>query len=55
MPPIHRPSVFAADDDERPPAGECAPQVRQRTVPSDVEDQVVALLPVGEVVAACSR
>ena len=36
---------LAADDDERPARGEGAAEVRQRAVPADVEDDVVAALP----------
>jgi hypothetical protein len=44
----------ASDDDEGPPWGEGAPEARQRRVAAGVEDRVVALLPLGEVVA-CGR
>src|SRR5215211_3670009 len=44
-------SPFASNDDEGPPGGEGAPQVCQRRVPADVEDQVVALIALGEILA----
>src|SRR2546425_3344514 len=42
---------FSSDDHERPLGGEGAPEVRQLTVPRDVEDDVVAVVTVGEVLA----
>jgi hypothetical protein len=44
-------AAFASDDDERPLRREGAPQTRQRRVPTDVEDQVVQLIALGEVLA----
>src|SRR5215212_7977103 len=44
-------STFAPDDDEGSLEGEGAPETRQRRVPADVQDQVVALLSGGEVLA----
>jgi hypothetical protein len=49
MPPNHFPPPLPADDHERPLRGEGAPQVRHGAVPSDVEDDVVAVAGVGEV------
>src|ERR671915_1131884 len=44
-------SSFAPDDDERPPGSEGAPEACQRGVSADVDDQVVALIALGEVLA----
>ena len=44
-------SPFASGDDEGPLGGEGAPEACQRGVPADVEDQVVALIALGEVLA----
>src|SRR6266511_941996 len=40
---------FAADEHERPTEGEGAPELRQRAVPTHVEDQVIPLPASGEV------
>jgi hypothetical protein len=42
---------FASDDDKGSVAGEDAPEAPQGRVSADVEDQVVALLAFGEVLA----
>ena len=44
-------TAFPANDDERPFGDQTASEPRQRTIASDVEDQVVACARVGEVVA----
>ena len=44
-------SLFASDEDEGPLGGEGASEARQRRVPADVEDHVVATPPFGEVLA----
>ena len=48
-------ACLTSDDDERPFGGEGAPESRQRRVPADVEDQVVALLAARRSPRACSR
>src|SRR5919202_2757554 len=45
------PSPFAPDDDEGSLRREGAPEARQRRVPAEVEDQVIAPLALGEVLA----
>src|SRR3954468_21482251 len=51
MPPSHRPSVSPPTMTSLPRGGERAPEMREPTVASDIEDHVVAVLAVCEVVA----
>src|SRR5215208_5301744 len=44
-------SPFASNDDEGPPRSEGPPEACQRRVPADVQDQIVALIALGEVLA----
>ena len=46
---------LAADDDQRAPSGEHPAKVGQPAAAADVEDDVVAVVAVGEVLARCSR
>ena len=46
-----RAACFAADDDERSLGCECSPESRETAVPTDVEDQVVAVDAVGEILS----
>ena len=51
MPPEPPSSPLTSGDDEGPPGDEGAPEACQRRVPADVQDQVVALIALGEVLA----